>query len=260
MGKLDNRKWQKLVIAFREQPGNIKNAARVAVCDRATARRAWSVGYPEIKREPIQVLLEREAEESEVARREKEKIIREETEAFAAALRGDVRAQALEEYERTNRYLRAASATATSALVAAHKLQPAVQELGDMAPHLVEIVQKGILSGEVGAREAVSMMEKIASIMKAVSATANAATLQGAKVFEVSRARMNSDALINIEKAVNAEPFDPGEAKRLAAELAEAAAEVELWDPDKPTLNVIKGEGGQDEDSQDSESQGAASP
>lgn len=242
MGKLDDKKWQKLVIAFREQPGNIKNAARVAVCDRATARRAWGLGYPEIKREPIQAIIERETEAREAAKREKERAIKEETEAFAASLRGDVRAQALEEYERTNRYLRAASATATSALVAAHKIQPTVQELVELAPRLVEIVQTEIDRGEVSATQAVAMMEKIASIMKAVATTANSATLQGAKVFEVSRARSSSDALINIEKAVSAEPFDPGEAKRLAAELAEAAAEAEMWDPSKPTLNVIKGD------------------
>jgi hypothetical protein len=57
-------------------------------------------------------------------------------------------------------------------------------------------------------------------------------------VFDVGRSRNSSDALINIEKAVVAEPFDPAEAKRLAAELAEAALEAEEL-VNTPALKVL---------------------
>jgi len=241
--RLDEKKWQKLVIAFRDQPGNYKNAGREALCDRATAKKAWLEGSPAQGRKPIKEMVEEEQERKAELARVKAEAIRTETDAFAASLRGDVRQQALEEYERTNRYLRAASATATATLVATHRLQPVVQELGAMGPQLIEMIHKDLGREGLSAVAAMGLLERIAAFTKSVAAAAYAATQQGAKVFEVSRARTSSDALINIEKAVNVEPFDPAEAKRLAAELAEAALEMEAGE-DGPVLNVIEGQGG----------------
>lgn len=246
--KIDDRKWQKLLQAYRDKPANHKNASREAQCDRATARKAWTEGWPNANRRPIQTIMQEEEEARASMAAAKAEAIKTEMEAFATALRGDVRAQALEEYERTNRYLRAASATATATLVAAHKLMPTVQELAELAPTLVEMVHKDLGNGDMSAVQAVTLLERIAGFTKAVAAAANSATMQGAKVFEVTKARASMDSIVNIDKALNAEPFDPAEAKRLAAELAEAALEVEQFDPDgKPVLNVIAGEGGREE-------------
>jgi len=153
-------------------------------------------------------------------------------------VRKDVRSQALEEYERTNRYLRAASATATATLVAVHRLQPTVQELGNLAPQLLLMIEKDLARNELSAVQAMNLLERIAAFTKSVAVTANEATQQGAKVFDVGRSRNSSDALINIEKAVVAEPFDPAEARRLAAELAEAALEAEEL-VNTPALKVL---------------------
>ncbi len=252
--RIEERKWQKLLVAYREIPGNHKNACRFAECDRGTARKAWAVGWPESGKRAIQAILQEEEEAREAKAAAKAEVIKTEMDAFAASLRGDVRAQALEEYERTNRYLRAASATATATLVAAHNLMPVVKELGELAPKLVEMVHRDLGMGDVSASAAVTLLEKIANFTKTVAAAANTATLQGAKVFEITKARSSMDSIVNLDKALSAEPFDPVEAKRLAAELAEAALEVEQFDPTgKPILNVIAGEAGSEDEEEEAE-------
>lgn len=238
--KLDDRKWRLMVSAFRAKPGNIRHAAREAGADWTTARKAWNEGNEREGRRAIKELLEEEGKQREAMAKVKEEAVRTEMQAFATALRGDMRANALEEYERTNQYLRAAAMTATSALVATHRLQPVIQELGEMAPKLVEVVHLELMSGGMNAAQAMAMLEKIASITKAVAATSNSATLQGAKVVEVSRLRAG-DMTINIKDAVESEPFDPNEARRIAAELAEAAMEVEAAGEGAPVLSVIPG-------------------
>jgi len=45
--KVDFETWNKLLEAYREDPGNFSNAARHAGVQRRTARRAWDVGYPD---------------------------------------------------------------------------------------------------------------------------------------------------------------------------------------------------------------------
>lgn len=244
MSRIDEARWKKLVAAFRDKPGNIRNASIKAGVDRDTAYRAWHEGYPNAHRRALKEVVE-EAEADRVALAKiKAEAIKAETAAFAAALRGDVRSNALEEYERTNQYLRAASITATAALVATHRLHPVVQELGLLAPRLVDVVHKELVEGELTAKQAMEMLEKIASFTKAVAATSNSATLQGAKVVEVSRMRAG-DNIINIKESVGSEPFDPNEAKRIAAELAEAALEVEASGESNPVLSVVPG--GKDE-------------
>lgn len=238
--QLEERKWKRLVVAFRDKPGNIRNAAREAAVDRETAQKAWNIGWPKQHRKPILAIIQQESEEREAMARARAEAVKTETQAFAASLRGDVRQNALEEYERTNQYLRAAAMTATSALVATHRLQPVVQELGSLAPRLVEVIHSELAQGEMSAKQAMEMLEKIAGFTKAVTATSNAATLQGAKVVEVARARAG-DLTINIKEAVQSEPFDPNEAKRIAAELAEAALEVEAAASGIPLLSVVAG-------------------
>lgn len=239
MAVMTERKWARLIAAFRDQPGNFTNAAREAGITKETARKAWEAGYPKQNRKPIQQLMAMEANEREALARARADAVRTETEAFAAALRGEVRNHALEEYERTNQYLRAAAMTATSTLVAAHRLQPVVQELGALAPRLVESIHMEVTKGEVPAAQAMKLLEQIANFTKTVAAAANAATLQGAKVVEVSRAR--SGDMGKMREAVVHEPFDANEAKRLAAELAEAAIEVEESAAQGPALAVLDG-------------------
>lgn len=46
-GRVDQPLWDKLLEAYREDPGNHSAAARHAGVQRRTARRAWDTGYPE---------------------------------------------------------------------------------------------------------------------------------------------------------------------------------------------------------------------
>ena len=176
---LTEKKWRMLLGAYKEMPGNNSNAARVAKVDRGTAKEAWEVGWPEHGWRAIRDLVSEEREAALAVEQAKQAAIRDETEAFAAALRGEVRNNALEEYERTNQYIRAAAMTATAALVAAHRLQPVVQELGAMAPMLVEKVHEEVMSGEVSGKEAMRLLQQIAEFTKQVGLIAVNATSRG---------------------------------------------------------------------------------
>lgn len=46
-GRVDQETWDRLLAAYRDDPGNHSAAARLAVVQRRTARRAYEVGYPE---------------------------------------------------------------------------------------------------------------------------------------------------------------------------------------------------------------------
>lgn len=128
--------------------------------------------------------------------------------------------------------------TATNTLMATHRLQPVVQELGALAGRLVESVYTEVTRGELSAAQSLNMLEKIAGFMKAMATTANAATMQGAKVVEISRQRQGDMVnIVDSKTMVASEPFDVEEAKRLAEELAAAAMESEGG----PTLSVLPG-------------------
>lgn len=238
MSKIDERTWQKLVNSFRDNPGNFSRASVAANVDRGTARRAWCTGYPKVKRKPIQEILRLEEEERAVLVKARTEAVRTETEAFAAALRKDVRDQALEEYERTTQYLKAAAITATNTLVATHRLQPVVNELSGLAARLVEQVHSEVTRGEMSAAQSIVMLEKIGGFMKSVATTSSAATMQGAKVVELTRQRQGEMVnLVDKRGAMDSEPFDAAEAKRLAEELAAAALDM----GGGPTLSVLPG-------------------
>lgn len=66
-GRVDQETWDKLVAAYRDDPGNYSAAARICLVQRRTARRAYEVGYPDRPwgTKSIKQLL---LEESELAR------------------------------------------------------------------------------------------------------------------------------------------------------------------------------------------------
>lgn len=239
---IDDKKYWDLVAAFRERPGSIRHASKVTGTARETANRAWSKGWPRLKREPIQVIIEREMAEERSLKKAREMAIRTETEAFAAAIRGDVRSQAYDEYERTGAYIKAATVTATSALVEAQKLVPVIRDLVDMAPEFVAKVREGLDESGMSAEKAMRLLDRIAVFAKTVTAATYAATQQGARVVDVQRTR-NADlqqAMINAQ-SVAAEPVSAEEAQRLAAELSEAALEVQAALQGAPQLTVMPG-------------------
>jgi hypothetical protein len=237
---VDDKVYWKMVEAFRDKPGNVRHVAKMVGVDRDTARKAWREGWPRLKRVPIQVLIEREMEEEQALKRTREIAIRTETEAFAAALRGDVRKEALDEYERTSQYLRAASVTATSALAECHQLQKVVRGLMELAPQLVAKVVEGV--DDMSPADALRALERLSLLGKQIALTTYAATQQGAKVVEVQRARSADlqQAVISVQ-ATAVEPVDAHEAARLAAELAEAAQEAAAAVEAGPQLSVFKG-------------------
>jgi len=186
---------------------------------------------------PIKVILEREA----AATVAKEEAIQSETEAFAATLRGDARNEALDQYQRTARMVKSATITANNALAAVSKLNQVAAALAELAPRLADRVREAVQQDELDPAQALAALEKISNFAQKITATSNAATSQGAKAVEVERL-MKGDAtsIIGVKETL-AEPVSAEEAKRLAAELAEAANEAEAATGQQPNLQVLSG-------------------
>jgi hypothetical protein len=124
--------WDKLLEAYREDPGNHSNAARHAVVQRRTARRAWELGYPDRPwgLKPIKDLL---ASEAELARsRLQLEADKEELEEDQIALelerdREASRQHAIRSKEQEGRLIAAARAGSIMGLSAAIEIAPSLQ-------------------------------------------------------------------------------------------------------------------------------------
>lgn len=67
---ITREKYDKLLEAYRDQPGNASTAARSAGVTRKTATRAWRTGWPKRKWPPIRTVLEEEVRLARAARLE----------------------------------------------------------------------------------------------------------------------------------------------------------------------------------------------
>lgn len=236
---MPHEKWLALVNAFRIKPGSVNHAAKVAKTTRKTAHRAWESGYPDMIpiRLPIKVILQQEEE----AQRAKVAQVVNETEAFAAALRDDVRNDALDQYQRTTRMVKAATITANNALASVGQLNKVAAALAELAPRLAERIKEAVQQDELDPIQALAALEKISNFTQKITATSNAATTQGAKAVEVERLlKGDATSIIGVKETL-AEPISAEEAKRLAAELAEAANEAEVAAGGQPALQVLPG-------------------
>lgn len=242
MGKsssVSQDEWLSLVSAFRKYPGSKNIVAKALKMTWYKTNRAWEHGFPDMHppKEPIKVILEREA----AATAAKESIIQSETEAFAATLRGDARNEALDQYQRTARMVKAATVTANNALAAVSKLNQVAAALAELAPRLADRVREAVQQDELDPAQALAALEKISNFAQKITATSNAATSQGAKAVEVERLlKGDATSIIGVKETL-AEPVSAEEAKRLAAELAEAANEAEVAASGQPALQVLPG-------------------
>lgn len=231
--------WKALVTSFREQPDNIRAAAQKAGVKWVKARQAWERGFPAMDppKPSIRAMMDQEAADKAA----REAIIRTETEAFAATLRGDVRTEALDQYQRTTIMVKNATITANNALSAVAKLNQVASDLAALAPKLTEKIKAAVEQDELDPVQALAALEKISGFAHKVTATSNAATSQGAKAVEVERLLKGDATSIIGVKETMAEPVSADEAKRLAAELAEAAQEAEAAANGQPDLKVLPG-------------------
>lgn len=105
--------YEKLLIAFRECPGNASFAARRALCDSRTAIRAWRKGWPDRDLPPIEKALENEKIEAQAAAR---KAVLAASEA-AEAQRELARQEAIESKKQEQQILKVARGDVLAALV-----------------------------------------------------------------------------------------------------------------------------------------------
>ncbi len=115
--------YDKLVIIFRESPGNLAHAARRAPCDRSTAKRAWELGWPQWSFPPIRETLA--DDRTHAAALAKAAALRQAEEADATRERA--RAESVEALAQERQMLKAARGDVLAALVIAAELIPAMR-------------------------------------------------------------------------------------------------------------------------------------
>lgn len=198
-----------LVKAFREKPGSVLNAANAAKVARPTAKRAWEVGWPEETppRLAIKAILLQEAD--------KKAVIRSETEAFAATLRGEVREDALNVHELEGKLVK-------SARTQVGNLHAVAGRAGILADKLVRSLEADL--AKEGALDALSP-EKKAALADRLTIIKERAIKMTKEALEVERQwRGDPTKVIGL---VPMEQMSPEEAARLAREAYEAALEYE---------------------------------
>lgn len=168
--------YEKLLIAYRECPGNASFASRRALCDPRTARRAWRRGWPDRGFEPIEVALENEKREKANAHKRALIAIQEQAEAQ----REKIRQEALAAKDQEQQILKVARGDVLAALVLGADLVGAMREAvaaikrelqpkADGSPPDIKPVQAMILLSRhsqliqraVGAAEAVIQLSRL---------------------------------------------------------------------------------------------------
>lgn len=116
--------YEKLLIAFRDCPGNATLAARRALCDRRMAKRAWVKGWPDRGLMPIKDALEEERLAAMAHARDAAQRAREAQDAE----RQKAKEEAIEAASQERQMLRVARGDVLGALVLAASLVPAMQQ------------------------------------------------------------------------------------------------------------------------------------
>lgn len=188
---LSHAKYELLIEAFRQKPGNVLHASKYAGVNRASAKRAWEVGYQARGKYPgrisISEMLQQEAEEAAIAVRtavhkemletETKKRIAQEADRIASqrlsesaraersAAAGDALSQKVAEQKAANALL----ASTSNSLAQLHKATPAI---GKLMTRVNTLLEKEIANDELKLNEVwgvfdryVKTQEKIANML-----------------------------------------------------------------------------------------------
>lgn len=146
---ITEEQYNALVNAFREIPGDIGNAAKIANCGRSTASKAWNTGWLQKnhKRLPIKVMLKEEQEAARARRIEQErKAITDEAERSLLARLDAIQARGdeagMSKVGRKN---------ATNLAIVSSKLVVLVDKMVERAKHEVETNLAGMTMRDIRA-------------------------------------------------------------------------------------------------------------
>lgn len=193
-GRVDQATWDKLLEAYRQDPGNHSAAARYAVVQRRTAKRAYEEGYPDRPwgAKPIKDLL---AMESDIARsrlqleEEKDELEEDQAALDAERDRERIRQHAIKSREQEGQLIGAARAGAIMGLVAAVKMAPSLQQAMErLGKELVSMAE----GGPITHKEMVSL----SNIMRRYSATLRELSISGQVAMEMERLYMGEPSQI----------------------------------------------------------------
>lgn len=156
--------YEKLLIAFREAPGNASHAARKVCCDVRMARRIYDEGDKRYEfARPIKAVLESEKRDAIVQLRS----AKQRQEDAAEAQRESARQESIEAHKQEQQMLKAARGDVLAVLAMAMELIPVMRELAGV---LKEAVAKDPVTGkrskEISAHVAMSLMTRHAQIVQ----------------------------------------------------------------------------------------------
>lgn len=154
--------YESLVSAFLAVPGNASAAAREAGCDRRTAARAWSLGWPRKGFAPIKQRVEDEQRAARARLLRDEQDAREAKRDAAAKLEADASIDRAKSRAEEARAVRAARANALA-------LQGATARLNRGALALAQRIEAQLLNtndeaAKLKPREAVALLRQVAAI------------------------------------------------------------------------------------------------
>ena len=174
--RIDHEFYDKLLAAFRNDPGNISRASLVADCDRRTARKGWNDGWPKQGFGPMHEIVAVEQAEIRARLQEQqakdrvEEETRLNTEEAQMVKRRDLGAKEDALVSRTEeaRTVRAARHNAMGLLAS-------VQRLMSGAHALAERVERDLKTVDMKPAQAISLFQSIASTARQANETARLA-------------------------------------------------------------------------------------
>lgn len=160
--------YERLTQAYREAPGNVSRASKVAKCDRRTARRGWNEGWKDRGFSPICEILKDEqsaarariqanrvSEMSVLKERQQRRI--EDTQTLAME-------DAIESRAETAKVVRAARSNAMGLMVVTQRMLKAAAKLS-------EKMETALSESTIKPERAVTLFKEIASTAKAANET-----------------------------------------------------------------------------------------
>lgn len=187
--------YEKLLNAYREEPGNATHAGRKCGCDRRAALFAWEKGWKHHPwARPIKDVLMEEREEARALARRKQ----EEMQLAAEATRDLARKEAVDARKQELDILRVARSDVLAALAIAAECVPAMRILAKVIAEFCRPGPQGQLP-TIGPKDAMQLMTRHASLVQKAVGAAEA-------VIQLSRLE-RGESTVNVGLAQEQEPL-----------------------------------------------------
>ncbi len=242
--RISPEQYQALVQAFREKPGNVARAARIAKVTEPTAKRCWDRGYerPIWAQRPIKQLLEDEQIAAR-AKIEAERIMRQQIENDIAndqqATYASMTLQNAKDRELAKRDAADQRAKEAQAVRAAMTHGSAIMSIaGSLGAALIPVVQR--VSMDIRGEDKMKWREVVELVTKIAWLGQSGTNVVG-KAMELERLRLGKpEQIIGIENTAQATQVDVDRAVELLGDEAEVRAAIKELADGSMTERVLK--------------------